>query len=56
MTTRRHQLIGAEVSYYSGKVRAYLRYKRVPFEEIAATRGSTATSSCPGRGWPSFPS
>lgn len=33
-----HQLIGAEVSYYTGKVRAYLRYKRIPFEEITATR------------------
>lgn len=34
----KHQLIGAEVSYYTGKVRAYLRYKGIPFEEVAATR------------------
>src|SRR5262245_56944377 len=34
----RHQLIGAEVSYYTGKVRAYLRYKDIPFEEVLATR------------------
>jgi glutathione S-transferase len=33
-----NQLIGAEVSYYTGKVRAYLRYKDIPFVEIAATR------------------
>jgi hypothetical protein len=36
--TSRHQLIGAQVSYYTGKVRAYLRYKGVPFDEIPATR------------------
>ena len=34
----KHQLIGAEVSYYTGKVRAYLRYKGIPFEEITASR------------------
>ncbi|MGQ9425610.1 glutathione S-transferase family protein [Gilvimarinus sp. F26214L] len=33
-----HQLLGAEVSYYTGKVRAYLRYKGIPFEEVAASR------------------
>jgi glutathione S-transferase len=44
MTERRdstpawHRLIGAEASYYTGKVRAYLRYKGIPFEEIGATR------------------
>lgn len=32
-----HQLIGAEVSLYTGKVRAYLRYKAIPFVEVAAT-------------------
>lgn len=34
----KHQLIGAEISYYTGKVRAYLRYKGIDFEEIPATR------------------
>lgn len=33
-----HQLLGAPVSLYSGKVRAYLRYKQLPFEEVLATR------------------
>ena len=33
----KHKLIGAEVSYYTGKVRAYLRYKAIAFEEIAAS-------------------
>lgn len=34
----RHQLLGAEVSYYTGKVRAYLRYKGIPFKELPASR------------------
>lgn len=38
MTLPMQRLIGAEVSYYTGKVRAYLRYKGIPFEELAATR------------------
>ena len=33
-----HQLLGAEVSLYTGKVRAYLRHKAIPFEEVPATR------------------
>lgn len=38
MEASKHRLIGAEVSYYTGKVRAYLRYKQIAFEEVAATR------------------
>jgi glutathione S-transferase len=37
MTTK-HQLIGAEVSYYTAKVRAYLRYKQIPYDEVTASR------------------
>jgi len=33
----RLQLIGAEASYYTGKVRAYLRWKGLPFDEVPAT-------------------
>lgn len=32
-----HILYGAEVSLYSGKARAYLRYKGIPYEERLAT-------------------
>jgi hypothetical protein len=32
-----YTLLGAEVSLYTGKVRAYLRYKRIPFTEVVAS-------------------
>jgi len=32
-----YTMLGAEFSLYSGKVRAYLRYKAIPFEEVTAT-------------------
>ena len=34
----RHQLIGAPVSLYTGKARAYLSFKRIPFDEVLATQ------------------
>ncbi|GAA6134261.1 hypothetical protein NBRC116188_10500 [Oceaniserpentilla sp. 4NH20-0058] len=34
----KHQLIGAEVSLYTGKLRCYLQYKNIPFEEIVASQ------------------
>lgn len=36
--TEPYRLIAAEVSLYSGKARAYLRYKGLPFEELFASR------------------
>lgn len=38
MQKGRHWLIGAPVSYYTAKVRAYLRYKQIPHFEVQATR------------------
>lgn len=32
-----YRLLGSEASYYTGKVRAYLRYKGIAFEEIVAS-------------------
>jgi glutathione S-transferase len=36
--TDRYQLLGAEISYFTGKVRAYLRFKDIPYDEIKADR------------------
>lgn len=33
-----NQLIGAEVSLYTGKLRCYLKYKNIPFEEVIASK------------------
>jgi len=33
-----HKLIGAEVSLYTGKLRCYLKYKNIPFEEVIASQ------------------
>jgi len=37
-TNARHKLLGAPVSYYTAKVRAYLQYKQIPYDEVLATR------------------
>lgn len=36
--TDTYQLLGAEISYFTGKVRSYLRFKDIPYEEIKADR------------------
>ncbi len=33
----KYKHIGTEVSLYSGKTRAYLRYKDIPFEEVLSS-------------------
>ncbi len=50
-----HRLYGVEASYYAGKIRAYLRYKRIPFEEIQASRAVFAEVIMPRVGWPVIP-
>ncbi len=45
-----YQLIAAEVSLYSGKARAYLRHKRIPFEEVTCTREVIETVVYPRTG------
>ena len=32
-----YTLYGAEISYYTGKVRAFLQWKDLPFVEVPAT-------------------
>ncbi|MBO6541702.1 MAG: glutathione S-transferase [Alphaproteobacteria bacterium] len=45
-----YQLLGADISYYTGKARAYLRYKDIPFEEIRATRDTYVKTILPRTG------
>ena len=53
--SRPYLLYGGEISYFTGKVRAYLRYKGIPFEERAATREAYQEVILPRVGWPVIP-
>lgn len=48
-------LYGAEISYFTGKVRAYFRWKEIPFREEAATREVYQNVILPRVGWPVVP-
>ncbi len=48
-------LYGGELSYYTGKARAYLRFKGQPFEERTATREVYKTIIIPAAGAPIIP-
>lgn len=50
-----YTLYGGAISYYTGKARAYLRYKGIPFAETAATREIYKTIILPKVGWPVIP-
>lgn len=50
-----YTLYGSEVSYFSGKVRAYLRYKRIPFSEVLNTPDVYRNVILPRVGWPVIP-
>lgn len=52
---RGYTLYGSEVSYFSGKVRAYLRYKRIPFSEVLNTPDAYRQVILPRVGWPVVP-
>ena len=53
--TKGYELYGAEVSYFTGKVRAYLRYKKIPFVETVANRAVYKDVIMPRVGWPVIP-
>ena len=50
-----YTLYGAEVSYFTGKARAYLRWRGVEFEEVLATRDIFGSVILPKVGWPVIP-
>ena len=53
--TQGYTFYASEVSYFSGKVRAYLRYKRIPFSEMLNTREAYLEVILPRVGWPVIP-
>lgn len=50
-----YTLYGAEVSYYTGKARAYLRWRGAPFTEQLATQAVYREVILPNVGWPVIP-
>lgn len=50
-----YRLYGAQISYYSGKVRAYLRWKNLPFEETQADVNTYRQIILPRVGFPVIP-
>jgi glutathione S-transferase len=55
MTANSYVLYGAEVSYYTGKVRSYLKWKAIPFEEITANAQIYKEVILPRVGFPVIP-
>lgn len=54
MTTP-YKLYGVEMSLYTGKIRPYLRWKKIPFEEIRSGQEVFAEVIMPRVGWPVVP-
>lgn len=55
MQDTRYTLYGAEISYFTGKVRAYLRWKNIAFEEVAADARIFREIILPRVGFPVIP-
>ncbi len=53
--TENYQLLGAEVSYFTGKARSYLHFKGIPYEEVPATREVYRNQIVPRVGFPVIP-
>ena len=53
--SEQYTMYGGEISWYSGKLRAYLRYKDVPYQELPADRVAYKTVIVPRVGWPVIP-
>lgn len=54
-SNEQYTLYGGEISWYSGKIRAYLRYKDIPYQELPSTREVYKTVILPRVGWPVIP-
>ncbi|MBX3622758.1 MAG: glutathione S-transferase [Rhizobacter sp.] len=50
-----YRLYGAEISYFTGKVRAYLRWKGLPFEEVLSDASVYREVIVPRVGFPVIP-
>ena len=50
-----YQLLGADCSYYTAKISACLRYKRIPHQNVLATRAVFRNDILPRVGWPVIP-
>ena len=50
-----YQLLGADCSYYTAKISACLRYKRIPHQNVLATRAVFTNDILPRVGWPVIP-
>jgi glutathione S-transferase len=55
MQNARYKLYGAEISYFTGKVRAYLRWKNIPYEEIPSDANVYKEIILPRVGFPVIP-
>lgn len=50
-----NQLIGSPISYYTGKARAYLNYKQIPYEEVLSSTAVFRDVVLPRVGFPIIP-
>lgn len=55
MSVGEYTLYGSEISYFTGKVRAYLRWKRVPFQEVLSDAHVYREIIVPRVGFPVIP-
>ncbi|HEY2591453.1 MAG TPA: glutathione S-transferase family protein [Steroidobacteraceae bacterium] len=55
MSDNSYRLYGAEISYFTGKVRAYLRWKDLPFVEVLADATAYREVIVPRVGFPVIP-
>jgi len=52
---QQYTLYGGDISYYSAKARAYMNYKGIDYQELAATKEVYKTVILPNVGWPVIP-